>query len=104
MSPLRKFLKSLYTKLLKSITISLRLCKRVSTMLIKKQIIPDFWLHKPKIEAPVRLSGAGKMLAVNINGIQASAILDTGSTYTLLPFLLWKKLGLNSNLLDTTVL
>ena len=43
-------------------------------------MIPAFWLHKPKIEAPVRLSGTGKMLAVNINGIQASAILDTGST------------------------
>ena len=70
-------LSSLYTKLLKSKTIKLRLCKRVSTFLVKKDLIPAFWLHKPKIEAPVNLTGAGKMLAVNINGVQALAILDT---------------------------
>ena len=44
------------------------------------------------------------MLAVNINGIKTSAILDTGSTYTLLPYLVWKKLGLPPNLLDKSVL
>ena len=72
--------------------------------LVKKNLIPAFWLHKPKIEAPVNLTGAGKMLAVNINGVPASAILDTGLTYTLIHFLLWLKLKLNSNLLDTTIL
>ena len=102
--PFRQFLKLLYKKLLKSVTICLKHCKRVSTLLIKHKIVCKYWLHKQKLKAPVQFSGAGKMLAVKINGIKTHAILDTGSTYTLLPYLVWKKLGLPPNLLDKSVL
>ena len=85
---LRAFLKSLYKKLLKSVTISIRLCKRVLTFLIKNGIISENFANKPKLEASVQFSGAGKMLAVKINGIKTHAILDTDSTYTLLPSIL----------------
>ena len=44
------------------------------------------------------------MMAVTINGIKTNAILDTGSTYTLLPYLVWKKLWFPPNLLGTSVL
>ena len=47
-------------------------------MLAKNKMVADSWSHKPVVEAPVRFSGAGKMLAVNINGIRASVILYTG--------------------------
>ena len=56
------------------------------------------------MEANVHFSDGGKMLAVTINGIKTNAILDTGSTYTLLPYLIWEKLNLPSNILDTSVL
>ena len=90
--------------MLRSIPIKLRLCKRVSTFLAKKDLIPTSWLCKPSVEVSVNLTGKGPMLAIHINGVQASAILDTGSTFTLLPFPLWQKLNLNSNLLDQTVI
>ena len=83
---LRKLLSSLYTKLLRSVPIKLRLCKRVSTFLAKKDLIPTSWLCKPSVEVPVNLTGKGPMLAIHINGVQASAILDTGSTFPLIPF------------------
>ena len=51
------------------------------------------------METNVHFSVSGKMLAVKINGIKTNAILDTGSTYTLLPYLIWKKLNLPSNIL-----
>ena len=94
----------MYKKLLKSVTICLKHCKRVSTLLIKHNIVSRHWLHKEKLEAPVYFSDSGKMLAVTINGIKTNAILDTGSTYTLLPYLIWEKLNLPSNILDTSVL
>ena len=54
--PFRQFLKLLYKKLLKSVTICLKHCKRVSTLLIKHKIVPKYWLHKQKLEAPVQIT------------------------------------------------
>ena len=66
---LRKLLSSLYTKLLCSVPIKLRLCKRVSTFMAKKDLIPTSWLCKPSVEVPVNLTGKGPMLAIHINGV-----------------------------------
>ena len=43
------------------------------------------------------------MLAILVNDTPVSCILDTGSTFTLIPFSLWKKLNTNSNTLNSSV-
>ena len=94
----------LYNKLVKSVNIRLKHCKRVSTLLLKHNLVPKFWLHKPKIQTKVNFVQGGKMLAVSINKIKSNAILDTGSSFTLIPYFVWEKLKLTPNMLDTSVL
>ena len=43
------------------------------------------------------------MMNVNVNKIKATAILDTGSTFSLIPHAVWLELNLNPNKLDQTV-
>ena len=43
------------------------------------------------------------MLSILVNGFQTTCILDTGSTFTLVPFKFWKQLQINQNKLNTTV-
>ena len=53
-------------------------------------------------EVHVRLTGKGPMLAILVNETPVSCILDTGSTFTLTPFTLWKQLKINPNKLDSS--
>ena len=43
------------------------------------------------------------MLSILVNGFQTTCILDTGSTFTLVPFKFWKQLQINQNKLNTAV-
>ena len=56
------------------------------------------------MDISVHLADKGPMLSILVNNHPTPCILDTGSTYTLIPFKLWKKLNLNQNQLDTSVL
>ena len=97
---LRKFLSSVFSKLQNEKIISLKLCKKVSLALAHKNLIPHSWLQKPVLDTPVNFTGKGPMLAILVNGTPTSCILDTGSTFTLIPFVLWQKLKINPNKLN----
>ena len=72
--------------------------------LVNKDFIPKSWTKKTVMEVPVNLTGKGPMLAILVNDQPTSCILDRGSTFTLIPFPLWKKLNINPNKLNTSVL
>ena len=101
---LRKMLSSVFTKLKKNETVSLKICKKVSLALVNKGLILKSWIEKPAMEVPVNLADKGPMLSILVNDQPTSCILDTGSTFTLIPFPLWKKLNINPNKLNTSVL
>ena len=55
------------------------------------------------MELPVNLTAKVPMLAILVNDTPASCILDTGSTFTLIPFSLWQKMKINPNKLNSSV-
>ena len=65
-------------------------------------MVPQHWLQKHEADIVSHFACSGPMVSVNINGISVSTILDTGSTFTLIPHTIWRKLKLNPNLLDTS--
>ena len=42
-------------------------------------------------------------MSILVNGFQTTCILDTGSTFTLVPIQFWKQLKINQNKLNTSV-
>ena len=101
---LRKMLSSVLNKLKNNENVSNKICKKVSLALVNKDLIPKDWTKKTVMEVPVNLTGKSPMLAILVNDQPTSCILDTGSTFTLIPFPLWKKLNINPNKLNTSVL
>ena len=77
--------------------------KKVSLALVNKDFIRQSWTQKTVMEVSVNLTGKGPMLAILVNGTPTSCILDTGSTFTLIPFVLWQKLKINPNKLNSSV-
>ena len=61
-------------------------------------------VKNPEIQVSVNLTGNSPMLTVYVNGTQAPCILDTGSTFTLIPYVLWKKLNINQNKLNSSII
>ena len=53
---LKKFLLSVFNKIVNNEIVSLRLCKKVSLALANKNLIPRDWLRKPVMELPVNLT------------------------------------------------
>ena len=100
---LRKTLSSVYTKLKKCKRISSKLLKKVCLFLLRKDLIEKSWTLKTKIDVPVNLANSGPMLAILVNQTPAQCVLDTGSTFTLVPFTFWKTLKINPNKLNTSV-
>ena len=80
------------------------MCKKVSLALYNKGLIEESWTKKPAVDISVHLADKGPMLSILGNNHHTSCILDSGCTYTMIPFKLWKKLNLNQNQLDTSVL
>ena len=69
---------------------------------INLNMVPQKWLQKPEFDIVGNFAGSGPKILVLINGTSVSTILDTGSTLTLMPHTIWKKLKLNPILLNTS--
>ena len=101
---LKKLLKSISKKLSLAKTISLKLAKKVSLALVNYNLIPKDWLRKPIMEIPVNFSNQGPMISVLINNKLATCILDSGSTFTLIPFKLFQQMNIRPNNLNSSVI
>ena len=82
---------------------NVRILKTLCVALISRGFIPKDWMQKPQVNAECKLAGSGLMINVIVNKIKATAILDTGSTFSLIPHAVWLELNLNPNKLDQTV-
>ena len=82
---------------------SAKLLKKVCLVLLKKDLIEKSWTVKPSVDIPVNLANSGPMMSILVNNYPTTCILDTGSTFTLVPFQLWKKMKINPNKLNTSV-
>ena len=69
----------------------------------EKTLIEKSWTLKTLVDVPVNLANSGPMLAILVNNTPAQCVLDTGSTFTLVPFTFWKTLKINPNRLNTSV-
>ena len=72
-------------------------------MLSKFRIIDPIWLEKTVRTIEANNVDLGLMINASINSRTVCCILDTGSTFTLIPFKIFKLLNLNPTLLDSSV-
>ena len=100
---LSKRLSSVYKKLAKLNKLSSRLIKKVCSALLTRKLIEKAWLSKPSLDVLVNLANSGPMLNICVHNLLTTCVLDTGSTYTLVPFHIWQKFKINSNQLNTSV-
>ena len=89
---------STFKKLLKNKRLSFRIIKKICFLLSKFRIIDPNWLLKPIRTIEANNVDLGLMINVSINGHTVRCILDTGSTFTLIPFKIFKLLNLNPTL------
>ena len=82
---------------------SSRLIKKVCSALLTRKLIEKAWLSKPSLDVLVNLANSGPMLNIRVHNLLTTCVLDTGSTYTLVPFHIWQKFKINSNQLNTSV-
>ena len=68
-----------------------------------RNLVEHAWLCKPDITVDVNYANKAPILNVSLNKCSTNAILDTGSTYSLVPYTVWQTLGLNKNQLDQSV-
>ena len=66
------------------------MCKKVCLALLNKGLIEKSWTKKPAVDISVNLADSGPLLSILVNNHPTTCILDTGSTFTLIPFKLWK--------------
>ena len=45
----------------------LKMCKKISLVLAKYQLVPQYWLEKPVVEVSVKMTCKGPMLAIFVN-------------------------------------
>ena len=103
MFSLTKRLNRFYNNLHEIKRMSNRIIKVLCTALVFRNLVDKDWLQKPQLDFIVSVAGHGPMLDLKINDIKAIAVLDTGSSYTLVPYSVWTMLNLNSNALDTSI-
>ena len=72
-------------------------------MLEEYDLIDHDWLLKPIETIEAKNVDLGLMLSATIDGQSVYCILDTGSTYSLIPHKTWKLLKMNPTLLDSSV-
>jgi hypothetical protein len=94
---------SAFSKLLKFKRISMRIIKQICNLLKKFELVNPDWLLKPISDLVANSVDLGLMISAKINGQTVCCILDTGSTFTLIPYKIWKLLKLNPSLLDCSV-
>ena len=100
---LRKNMSSIFSKLMRGKFISLKLIKKTCGVLAKAQIVCKSWLTKPVEEIEANSLDPGLMIKAIVKEYPTSCVLDTGSTFTLVPYHVWKNLNLNQSLLNTKV-
>jgi hypothetical protein len=87
---LRKNMSSIFSKLMRGKFISLKLIKKTCGVLAKAQIVCKHWLLKPVEEIEANSLDPGLMIKAMIDEYPTSCVLDTGSTFTLIPYQVWK--------------
>ena len=94
---------SMYRKIDKVHTLSSRALKKVCSALQFRKLIKDEWLSKPYVDVLVNFANEAPVLKICLNNHTTNAIVDTGSTYSLVPHCIWQSLKMNKNRLDTSV-
>ena len=100
---LRKNMSSIFSKLMRGKFISLKLIKKTCGVLAKAQIVCKHWLLKPVEEIEANSLDPGLMIKAIIDEYPTSCVLDTGSTFTLIPYQVWKNLNINQSCLNSKV-
>ena len=96
-------LNSAYKKLLKSKKICMHIIKKFCNLLACKELINPEWLMKPVEDLVANAVDLRLLISAKINGQTICCILDTGSTFSLVPHKIWKSLKINPMLLDCSV-
>ena len=73
---------------------------KVSKLLVSSKILPEFLSYPSIKEISVYLSNSGPRVVTSINGINFNSLLDSGSSFTLLPYQYWKQLNIDDAKLD----
>ena len=74
-----------YKMLLKSKRISLRIIKKFCNLLACKNLINPDWLMKPVENLVANAVDLGLLISAKINGQTVYCVLNTGSTFSLVP-------------------
>ena len=93
----RRFLRYVHTDKNK---LSCRQINKIAKLLIVTEILPQYLSQPSTKNISVYLSNSGPRIVANINGQDFNALLDSGSSFTLLPYEFWTKLGINEEKLD----
>jgi hypothetical protein len=95
--------RSMYRRFHKINNLPSRLIKKVCNALQTRNLIDLNWLNKPSIDVIINYANKAPILQICLNTCNTSAILDTGSTFSLIPYSIWQKLNINKNQLDQSV-
>ena len=76
--------------------------QNICSALRTRQLIQDEWLKKPCFTIEVKLGNQAPILKIHLHDYETSSIVDTGSSFTLVPHDIWQALKINSNRLDST--
>ena len=77
--------------------------KQICILLKKQNLIDPNWLTKPIETLVANAVDLGLLISTKINGQAVCCILNTGSTFSLVPYKIWKSLKINPSLLDCSV-
>ena len=100
---LSKRLNSVFSKIDKLNHISFRIIRAICNALVSRNLVDYNWLLKPELNISVNVANNGPMIDTCVNNFKTNCVVDTGSTYTLVPFHIWTKFKINPNMLDTKV-
>ena len=86
-----------------TIKLNSKLVKKLCTQLVKYNIVPSEWMHKPQIDVSVKaVNMQGPRIQANINQVSFSCLLDSGSTFSIMPYHLFKQLNISEFQLNRT--
>ena len=100
--PLSKSLYSVFRKLVLLKPIAGKLIKKVISALVRHDFVDIQWTYKYTVDFNVHLANSGPLLSFYLNGHLTEGVLDTGSTFTLVPYKFWKTLKINQSMLNTS--
>ena len=95
--------RSVYRKFSTVNKLSTRLLKKFCSALHTRNLVDRDWLHKPNITVDVNYANKAPILQICLNNCSTNAILDTRSTFSLIPYTISQTLGLKKNQLDQSI-